>query len=307
VFEKPNVKRRDLLMKIKGEVLFSEPMRDHTTFRVGGPADILIIPKDLDDIKYSITYAKEKGIPLSVIGNGSKLLVSDKGIRGIVIKIASTLDNVGVSGERMIAEAGCPLSELIKIATRNNLSGIEFATGIPGTLGGAIATNAGTHEGSMSAIVKSVTVMDPVNGLLRIFTKDDCRFGYRESVFGQKRLIILKAEMKMKRSAQKEIEKKISELREMRKRTQPTNKCSAGSIFKNPSGISAGKLVDAAGIKGCRKGDAQISHTHGNFIVNLGRAKASDVTFLMKLAQEKVEEKTGVELKPEIVFLGDFE
>lgn len=307
MLEKSNVKRHDLLMKIKGEVLFNEPMQDHTTFRVGGPADILIVPKELDDIKCSITYAREKGVPLNVIGNGSKILVSDKGIRGIVIKIANTLDDVEVSGERIIAEAGCPLSKLIKIATRNNLSGIEFATGIPGTLGGALATNAGTHVGSISEIVKSVTIMDPANGSLRILTKDDCRFGYRESIFRQKKLIILKVEMKMKRSDQKAIEEKINGLREMRKRTQPTDKHSAGSIFKNPSGISAGKLVDVAGIKGLLKGDAQISQMHGNFIVNLEKAKASDVIFLIELAQEKVKEKTDIELKPEIIFMGDFE
>jgi UDP-N-acetylmuramate dehydrogenase len=297
----------ELLKKIKGKVLFDVTMRNHTTFHIGGPADILVVPKDLDDIKYSVTYAKKERIPLHVIGNGSKILVSDKGIRGIVIKIAKTLDDAKVSGELIAAGAGCSLSKLIRIATDNNLSGIEFTAGIPGTLGGAIAMNAGTYLGSMSDITERVTVLNPTDGSQSVLSKDDCHFGYRESAFQKKRLVILEVEMRLKKSDHKEIEEKIIGLLERRKTTQPPEKHSAGCIFKNPSAMPAGKLIDTVGLKGSRKGDAKIPEVHGNFIVNLGKAKAIDVFFLMGLAQEKVKESFGIKLQPEIILMGNFE
>jgi len=296
----------ELLRKIKGKVLFNEHMRNHTTFKIGGPADILMVPKDLADIKFCITYAKERRIPLYVIGNGSKLLVSDNGIRGIVIKIAKTLDCIEVSGERITAGAGCSISELIKIATQHYLSGIEFAAGIPGTLGGAIAMNAGTYLGSMSDIVSKVTVMDLLNGSLHILAKDDCSFGYRKSIFLENGLIILKAELNMKKGNQNEIKEKINRLHKKRKRTQPLEKHNAGSIFKNTANVSAGKLIDAAGLKGFRIGDAQISEKHANFIVNLEKARAWDVLELMKIIQKKVKSKYGTTLIPELKQIGDF-
>ena len=298
---------KELLERIKGTVLFNEPLRNHTTFNIGGPADILIIPGDLDDIKYSVIYAEERKIPLYVIGNGSKLLVSDKGIRGIVLKIAKTLDNIEILGERIVAGAGCSLSKLVQIALQHSLSGIEFAAGIPGTLGGAIVMNAGTYLGSMSDIISNVTVMDPLNGSLYTLTRDECNFGYRKSIFLEKRLIVLKAEVKMKKRCKKNIKEKVSELIEKRMRTQPLNTPNAGSIFKNPPGVSAGKLIEMVGLKGFRKGDAQISEIHANFIVNLGNAKARDVMFLMRLAQEEVKKRFNVTLEPEIILLGEFE
>lgn len=283
-------------------------MRNHTTFSVGGLADILIIPKDLNDIRYSIIYASEAGIPLHFIGNGSKILVSDNGIRGVVVKIAKTLDNVEVSGERLIAGAGCLLSKIIEIATYKNLSGIEFAAGIPGTLGGAITMNAGTYLGSMSDVVNNVTAID-LHHPLRTFRlrADECRFRYRRSIFLKNKIIIIKAEMKMKRSNQKEIKAKINELLNRRKRTQPIDKNSAGCVFKNPPRFSAGKLIDMTGLKGFRKGNAKISETHANFIINLGDATASDIMFLIKLAQKKVKEKYNITLEPEIILMGSFE
>ncbi|MGB9622907.1 MAG: UDP-N-acetylmuramate dehydrogenase [Candidatus Bathyarchaeia archaeon] len=300
-------RNKELLTGIKGTVLFNEPLRNHTTLRIGGPADILVIPKDLDDIKYCIAYAQERRMPLYFIGNGSKLLISDKGLQGIVLKIAGTLDSVEVSGERIIAGAGCSLSKLIQIALQYNLAGIEFAAGIPGTLGGAIAMNAGTYLGSISDVIISVAAMDPLNGSLHLLARDDCCFGYRHSIFLKKRLIIIKSEMKMKKGDQKDIREKINELIEKRKKTQPLDMPNAGSIFKNPPGASAGKLIEMAGLKGVKRGGAQISEVHANFIVNLGNAKAEDVIFLIRLAQEKVKEKFNIALEPEILLMGDFE
>lgn len=299
--------KKELLEKIKGKVLFNEPMRNHTTFHIGGPAGILIVPKDLDDIKNSIAYCKKERLPLHVIGNGSKILVSDKGIPGMVIKIAKTLDDVEVSGERIIAGAGTYLSKLVKIATHNNLSGIEFAAGIPGTLGGAITMNAGTYLGSMSDITERVVVLNPMDGSQSVLSKDGCHFGYRESVFQKKRLVILEIEMRLKKSDHKRIKEKAIGLLERRKRTQPPEKHSAGCIFKNPSATPAGKLIDDIGLKGFRKGDAKIPEVHANFIVNLGKANASDVFFLMRLSQEKVKESFGITLQPEIILMGNFE
>jgi UDP-N-acetylmuramate dehydrogenase len=306
--EKSNNELCAPLDKIKGRILFHEPMRNHTTFSIGGLAEILIIPKDLNDIRYSIIYASEAGIPLHFIGNGSKILVSDNGIRGVVVRIAKTLDNVEVSGNRLIAGAGCLLSKIIKIAACKNLSGIEFAAGIPGTLGGAITMNAGTYLGSMSDVVSNVTVIDLHHPLRTVVLRaHECRFGYRTSTFLKNKIIILKAEMKMKRSNQKEIKAKINELLSRRKRTQPIDKNSAGCVFKNPPRVSAGKLIDMTGLKGFRKGNAKISETHANFIINLGDATASDVMFLIELAQEKVKEKYNITLEPEIILMGSFE
>lgn len=299
-------REKEILRKIKGRVSFRAPMRNHTTFHIGGPADILVVPKDVDDIKYGITYAKEEEIPVYSIGNGSKILVTDKGIRGMVIKIAKTLDSVEVSGERIVAGAGCPLSRLIKIATRNSLSGIEFATGIPGTLGGAVAMNAGTYLGAMSDIVKSVAVVDTLDNSLCILSKDDCCFGYRKSIFHERKMIITKVELEMKKEHEKKIKQKIEELVERRKRTQPLNERNAGCVFRNPPTISAGKLIETVGLKGFRIGDAEISRIHANFIVNLGKTWAEDVYALMRLAQNKVKAKYGIDLIPELRIIGEW-
>lgn len=296
-----------LLERIGGKVLFDEPLLNHTSFHIGGPADILVMPQSMDDICLSINCAKEKCSPFYFIGNGSKLLVSDDGIRGIVIKIGHGLDYVKISGERIVSGAGTTISKLIKTATQNNLSGLEFASGIPGTLGGAVSMNAGANLGSISDIIKRVKVLDLEDGSQRVMSRDLCNFGYRESVFQRRRYVILEVEMRLRKSIDKVIREKVLMFLEQRKIAQPPEKYCAGSIFKNPSLLSAGKLIDGVGLKGLRKGGAKISEVHANFIVNMGNAKASDVIFLIRLAQQKVKDAFDIELQPEIICIGNFE
>ena len=210
--------KNELLKRINGCVFFDEPMLNHTTFHIGGPADIFVIPQNLDDIKYCILFAKEKSIPLYFVGNGSKLLVSDYGIRGMVIKIGKKMDHIKVSGDRIIAGAGVSISKIIRIAKRHDLSGIEFAFGIPGTLGGAVVMNAGTHLGSISEIVERVIVLNPTDGLQTTLSKDDCCFGYRDSVFQKNRLAILEVELKLRKGVIKAIEESLLKLLEKRER-----------------------------------------------------------------------------------------
>ena len=301
------VNNKELLERIGGLVLFDEPMSNHTTFHVGGPADILVIPKNIDDVKCCIAHAIVNRLPFHFIGNGSKLLVSDYGIRGMVIKFGHPLDSVTVSGEHITAEAGTSMSKIITIAKNNNLTGIEFAYGIPGTLGGAVVMNAGTNLGSMSKIVEKVTVLSPEDGSLHTLSKEDCCFGYRESAISKRGMAILEVEMRLKKDDNKKIEDLIVNLRERRNRIQPAEKYSAGSVFKNPQGMPAGKLIESVGLKGFRKGGAKISEVHANFIINTDNASAADVFFLIKLSQKRVQDLFGVLLQPEIICLGKFE
>ena len=288
---------------VKGKLLFNEPMKYHTSLQTGGPADVLLLPKDTNDVSRVIEYANKRNIPLHVVGNGTKLLVSDRGIRGIVIKIANTLDNLNVLGERIIAEAGAPLARAVTIATKLGLCGLEFAAGIPGTVGGAVAMNAGTYLGSMRDVVRSVTVID-LSRTLRVLTNKECGFNYRKSIFQQGNTIILKAEISLKEGNPEEIGRKIDELMNKRRLSQPLDKPNAGCIFRNPNSVSAGKLIEDVGLKGARIGNAQISKVHANFIINLGKAKADDILALIKLAQERVEAKYGLQLIPEIRIMG---
>jgi UDP-N-acetylmuramate dehydrogenase len=293
-----------LLGKIKGKILLGEPMRKHTSLLIGGPVDVMIIPKDVEDITYATKYAEEKGLPIYVIGNGSKLLVADHGIHGIIIKIANTLDELAVIEESIIAGAGCFLSKLIRIAIKYNLSGIEFAAGIPGTLGGAITMNAGTYLGSMNDVVEEVTAMDIPSCSIRVLSNEECHFGFRKSLFQETKFIILQAKLRLRKGNPDEIKKRIDELVQKRKRTQPLNVPNAGCIFMNPPGISAGELIDRLGLKGFQVGGAQISKVHANFIVNSGSATASDVLRLIQTTLERVQNIFGIKLEPEIRILG---
>ena len=291
---------KDLLKSINGVLMFDEPMQRHTTFQIGGPARIFIIPKNIQDIEKSIIYANMYELKVHVIGNGSKLLVSDKGISGLVIKISHTLDPVSISGDKLIAGAGCHISKLIEIATSRALSGLEFAAGIPGTLGGAIVMNAGTSLGSISEIINKVETIDLVSGAFKTYSKEDCQFHYRWSIFQEKNVLITSADLKLALGNKNEIVRKVNALIKKRLDSQPLKKPNAGSIFLNPKGYSAGKLIDSAGLKGVRVGQAQISDRHANFIVNLGNATAKDVSTLIKLIQTEVKQKYDISLIPEL-------
>ena len=288
---------------INGELRLRELMKNHTTFRIGGPADIFVLPDSVEDIRRIIKYAKANDIPYYVMGNGSNLLVADSGIRGIVIKIGKRMSNVEFDGEVIRAQVGILLPSLSKMAAEHELSGLEYGIGIPATLGGAIVMNAGAGGQDTSQIVTSVKVMNAEGTIMEI-EKEDLSFGYRESRFKHSGEIVLEAELQLKHSKQMVIREKMRKLMEKRKRTMPLNYPSAGSVFKNPEGDYAGRLIEQAGCKGMRKGDAQVSELHANWIVNLGDASIEDIVYLMSKIQEDLNVQFGIKLKPEIIVLG---
>ncbi|KGG80689.1 UDP-N-acetylmuramate dehydrogenase [Caloranaerobacter azorensis] len=284
--------------------LIDEPMKNHTSFKIGGPVDILFIPKNIEQISKVLTLCKELDIDYFIMGNGSNLLVSDKGIRGVVIKISENLSDVRVEGNKIIAQSGILLSKLSRIALKHSLTGLEFASGIPGSLGGAITMNAGAYGGEMKDIVTLVRCIDG-NGEIIEFTNEQMEFGYRSSIIDERELIVIEVEMELKKGNYEDIRSYMDELTQKRITKQPLNLPSAGSTFKRPKGYYAGKLIEDAGLKGLRFGDAQVSEKHSGFIVNLGNATCNDVLNLIKVIQKTVRDKFGVELKTEVKIIGE--
>lgn len=285
------------------KIIENEPMKNHTTFKIGGPCDEFCEAESLDDIRSAIEYAKNRNIPLFVMGNGSNLLVSDKGIRGLVLKISDKFSKCEFIGNTVEAQSGILLSTLSKKAQKNCLTGLEFAGGIPGTLGGAIYMNAGAYGGEMKDVVKSVTYLE--NGEIKKLEKD-FGFGYRKSIFTDTDAIILEAEMELKSGNADEIKEKMEDLKNQRAEKQPLNLPSAGSTFKRPKGYFAGKLIEDAGLKGYSIGGAKVSEKHSGFVVNTGNATAQDVISLIMHIQKTVKEKFGVELETEVKLVGEF-
>jgi len=272
----------------------------HTTFGIGGPAQLFYEAKTSRELIRVIKNTRDLKIPYFILGGGSNILVSDNGFSGLVIKTLNT--KYRISNTEIFTEAGNSLSKIVKTAQEHSFSGLECCIGIPGTVGGAIASNAGAKNQWIGQSVKSVTILDVGDKVVNL-KKDNCQFGYRTSCFkGNSSKIILKAVFELKRESLEIINEKTKQFSEARSK-QPKEK-SAGSVFKNPANDSAGRLIDSAGLKGKRVGEAQISPQHANFIVNLGRAKAKDVLTLIKLAQDKVKEKFGIELELEIQLIG---
>lgn len=286
------------------EIKKNEPMKNHTSFKIGGPADEFCEVTSEEEIKRLIDYASEKGMSYTVMGNGSNLLVADGGIRGLVIKIARGFDEISVGGEKITAQSGALLSRIASAAYRNSLTGLEFASGIPGTLGGGIYMNAGAYGGELKDVIESVTYLD--NGEIITKTADMLEFGYRKSSFTDKDYIILSAELKLKKGNPDEIKEKTDDYRQRRTSKQPLDMPSAGSTFKRPEGYFAGKLIEDSGLKGFKIGGAQVSEKHSGFVVNAGGATAADVKALIEHIQKTVKEKFGVEMKTEVKMLGDF-
>lgn len=286
------------------EIKKNEPMKNHTSFKIGGPADEFCEVTSEEEIKRLIDYASEKGVPYTVMGNGSNLLVADGGIRGLVIKIARGFDEISVGGEKITAQSGALLSRIASAAYRNSLTGLEFASGIPGTLGGGIYMNAGAYGGELKDVIESVTYLD--NGEIITKTADMLEFGYRKSSFTDKDYIILSAKLKLKKGNPDEIKEKTDDYRQRRTSKQPLDMPSAGSTFKRPEGYFAGKLIEDSGLKGFKIGGAQVSEKHSGFVVNAGGATAADVKALIEHIQKTVKEKFGVEMKTEVKMLGDF-
>lgn len=289
----------------ESQIKFDEPMSNHTTLKVGGKADALVLPKDISDVIKVIKYAKENNIPVTVIGNGSKLLVLDGGIRGIVIKFGSKFNDYQIDGEYITVKAGMPVPRLAVIAKDNLLSGLEFAAGIPGNLGGAVYMNAGAYGSEMSNVICEVTFLDE-NLEVKTLSKDELQFGYRTSFFKQNvGNVILSAKLKLTKGNKEEIAAKMKENNNSRKTKQPLEYPNAGSTFKRPEGYFVGKLIDEAGLKGVRFGGAEISTKHSGFIVNVDHATAKDVKDLIEYVKEEIFKKNNVKLEEEIIVLGE--
>ncbi len=294
------------LVNMVGEeaVLRNEPLSRHTSFRIGGPADYFTEPHSAAGIKAIIGLCKREDVPFAIIGNGSNLLVSDEGYRGVVICIARGMRTVKVEGERIYAEAGALLSGIAREALNNSLTGFEFAGGIPGTLGGAVVMNAGAYGGEMVQVIKSADVLDMEGNLLTL-RNEELKLGYRTSVIPKKNYIVVSAVIKLKKADDAEnIRNTMQELLAKRKEKQPLEYPSAGSTFKRPEGYFAGKLIEDAGLKGFSIGGACVSEKHSGFVVNKGKATAKDVLLLIEYVKKIVFEKFGVELEPEVKMLG---
>lgn len=302
-----NVEETYAYMKEKltiNKVMKNEPMRRHISFRIGGPADILVIPETIDEIRGVLEYTRERNIPLFVLGNGSNLIVRDKGIRGVVVKILSNFNSISIKDDIIEAEAGILLSKLSNHAMMEGLSGLEFACGIPGTLGGAITMNAGAYGGQISDVVESTQYIDE-KGNIAWLDKDSHSFGYRSSFYSKGNKIVLKAIMRMAKSSKNEIRKRMDELNTQRINKQPLSLPSAGSVFKRPQGYFAGKLIEDAGLRGYTLGGAQVSDKHCGFIVNKDGATAEDIINLIEYVKGRVRELFGVELETEVKIVGE--
>jgi len=287
------------IKKLGLAVKTNEPLASHTTFKIGGPADFFVEVEEEEKLLKLIKLLKELKLPYFILGGGSNLLVADEGFRGVVVKIANC--ELRIANFKIIAGAGVSLGRLVELAAKNSLTGLEFAAGIPGTVGGAVRGNAGAWGQAIGDRVKRVKVLTP-QGEIKWIGASDCHFSYRQSRFKKTKEIILEVELELEKGNKKEIQEKISQ--NLAKRATQPKEPSAGCIFVNPKPLVAGELIDKCGLKGKRIGDAQISPKHANFIVNLGKAKAADVNKLIKLIKEKVKEKFGVELEEEIFLLG---
>ncbi len=273
----------------------------YTTFKIGGPVDWFCETKNEQEVVKAIKFAKEKKLPFFILGNGSNLLVSDDGFRGVIIRMEN--EEVQINNEKILAKAGISLSKLANIAQENSLLGIEFMVGIPGTLGGVVFGNAGAWQQNIGNKVERVKILDKDNQF-KWLNHDECQFSYRQSRFKKNQEIILAVELKLEKGNQLEIKNLMN--KNLKKRESQPKEPSAGSIFVNPKPQSAGDLIEKCGLKGKQIGQAQISQKHANFIVNLGGAKAQDVVKLIALARLEVKKKFKIDLETEIVFLGEF-
>lgn len=280
----------------------NEPMKNHTSFKVGGPADILLIPQSKEELQKVLTICKDSGKPMYIIGNGSNLIVRDGGYKGIIIK-TKALNHVKVDNETMIAEPGISLKDLANIALEEKLTGLEFASGIPGSLGGAVTMNAGAYDGEIKNIIKSIEVITE-DGSFKTIPLNECNFGYRSSVIQKNDWVLVGICLVLKNGNYDVIKEKMLNLNTQRQVKQPLEYPSAGSTFRRPEGYYAGKLVQDAGFKGYSIGGAQVSEKHSGFVINKGDATASDILNLISAIQTGVKDQFGVELKTEVIVIG---
>ena len=293
------------MRQIVGEdnVLIDEPMSRHTTFEIGGPADLFIIPESVEEVRDVVAACREAQVPYFVLGNGSDLLVSDEGYRGVIVGLAEGFTYVSIEGTEMTCQAGVSLREASEMACELGLSGLEFACGIPGTIGGACFMNAGAYDGCIADVLKSVRVIMP-DGTTDTIAVADLGLGYRASRIKDEGLVVLTATFALRKGDPDVIRARMDELTYKRESKQPLDKPSAGSTFKRPEGYFAGKLISDAGLQGYQVGGAAVSKKHAGFVVNLGGATAADVHAVIEHVQDEVERQFGVRLEPEVRFLG---
>ena len=287
----------------KGTVLTEEPMSRHTSFQIGGPAEIFVQPATGDEVRQAICLAKEEQIPFFVVGNGSNLLVSDDGFRGMIVQIGRNLQEISVEDNVIYAQAGALLSRVSKTALEHGLTGMEFAAGIPGSLGGAVAMNAGAYGGEMKDILTDVEVLTP-DGEIKTLSLEELDLSYRHSCIFEKDYIVLSVHLQLEQGDTTVIRNRMDELARARREKQPLEYPSAGSTFKRPAGYFAGALIQDAGLKGYTVGGAQVSEKHSGFVVNRGGATAEEVLFLIKQVQKKVKSRFGVTMEPEVRMVG---
>lgn len=289
----------------EGALLYNEPLRNHTTFRVGGEADAFLSVKNEEELKKALQLCREHNVPYFILGNGSNLLVSDTGFRGLVISIGKDLAQITLEGTRITAQAGALLSTVAQTAAKNGLTGMEFASGIPGSIGGAMVMNAGAYDGEMKMIVESVTILAE-DGSIRAYSNEEMEFGYRTSRLKREKGIVLSVTVSLTEGDKTAIIEKMNDFAARRREKQPLEYPSAGSTFKRPEGMFAGKLIMDAGLRGYTVGGAQVSEKHCGFVINKDNASAEDIHTLIQNVQEKVREESGVTLEPEVIFVGDF-
>jgi UDP-N-acetylmuramate dehydrogenase len=293
-----------MLGEIRGEVRFKEPLSFHTSLRIGGSADIFVVPQDVDDIRHALLFAEREQLPVVTIGGGNNLLVMDRGVRGVVLKLEGCLGRSEFHGEEAVAGAGASLSGLIREAAALNLGGIECLVGIPATIGGALAMNAGTPDGSIGDFVSAVYFLH-ADGTLGEFKPGGASFTYRTFLGAPAGSVLVGCRLRLHRRPLADIQKDIKQRLKRKKSTQPLALASAGCVWKNPGGEAAGRLIERVGLKGKRLNGAEISSKHANFIVNRGGATAGDILALMHLTRERVQAHFGVVLEPEIRIIGE--
>ncbi|MGN9163696.1 UDP-N-acetylmuramate dehydrogenase [Tissierellaceae bacterium HCP3S3_D8] len=287
-----------------GEILLDEPMKRHTSFKIGGPADMMIIPKGENQIVEAIRLCRENDIYFYIMGNGTNLLVRDGGIRGVVIKINEGLSNITVNGDKIICQAGALLTGASRRAMKSSLTGMEFANGIPGTVGGAVTMNAGAYGGEMKDIISKVKVLDRDNNI-REYSNEEMDFRYRGSKVVDDGLIVLEVEFQLEEGDYSAIKETMKDLTFKRKSKQPLELPSGGSTFKRPVGHYAGKLIEDSGLRGLIHGGAQVSEKHCGFVVNIDDASCKDVLGLISVIRKTVRDNYKVELEPEIKVIGE--
>lgn len=288
-----------------GQLVKDAPMQEYTSFKAGGKAALLVLPQHIAQLQYTMRVIAEEKVPYFIMGNGTNLLVRDRGYAGVIVKIGDALSDIEVTAGGVEAEAGALLKNVAQVAMENDLTGFEFASGIPGSIGGAAYMNAGAYDGDMSQVVETVKLLAIDGSEIYTLSVDEMEYGYRKSRLMEKEAIILSVVLKLAEGDRNQIALKMNELNDRRRQKQPLNYPSAGSFFKRPPGNYAGTLIQAAGLKGVSVGGAMISQLHAGFMINTGNATADDIITLMELVQERVYEHSGIRLEPEIRIIGE--